>query len=681
MKNIRDREVKWQELLPLAFIIGLVPLLFRMQLHRYTADESLYYPGTGFNDLYSVVKAKALIFFTLIALAIFLLQVVKKRIHLEKSSYTIFAGIYGVAILFSALLSPYDIGFSGLTDRFEGAWVLLSYVSIYFLCIHYGRQRKAVDFLAHTLMVSSILMGFFGFLQYVGYDPYTEGFLRYFAFPQEVWGTVGESVKTSFEKGVVGSLYNPNFMGSYAAMTTLLSLGYFLESVGGKKQRIFYLVANLVSFSALVGSRSSAGLIGLAAGMIIMVLLMPKALRENRKRLAALVVAWVGIVIAMSMIYANMWNGNRLIQQDYLTLFVYFLYFIGATILYRVIFNRREKNKVLLGITIVYAGLALVGAALLYSPVQSSTYQLYYGETKAERRANRNNKKEKLQDLVITADQIRITEEDGDFIAFEIKDNKVKALDADGNNLGFDNSEPGHYQVLAEGYKDYELVLTKIKGADDKLFATVPKFDIWVIVDKMGLVYKGRNHEPAQIDSPARFGFEGKESLFTYRGYIWSRTIPLLKDHVLLGAGPDSFVFEFPQYEHVTKWNIGQPTYLLYDKPHDWYLQMGINTGVLSLLAVLAMGVLLLFQSIKKFMLDEKENITTITLVAMVFAYATAGIFNDSVISVAPIFWIIFGLAVGAVNGLKQPKKIQVKKNTKEEVKKETHKKTNKKHK
>ncbi|BES66478.1 O-antigen ligase family protein [Gottschalkiaceae bacterium SANA] len=657
MKNIRDREVKWQELLPLALIIGIVPLLFRVQTYQRTLDEAVYYPGTGFNDLYSLIKAKALIFFTLLALGIFLYQLAKKRIHLEKSLYTVFAGVYGLAILFSSLLSPYDIAFNGLTDRFEGGWVLLSYVAIFFLCIHYGRQRKAIDVFTHTLMASSILMGFFGFLQYVGYDPYTEGFLRYFAFPREVWSTVGESVKTSFETGVVGSLYNPNFMGSYAAMMTLLSLGYVLKVNSSKKQEIFYIIANLVSFSALVGSRSSAGLIGFSAGMIIMVLFMPKALKKSGKRLVPLILAWLAMVIVMILIYAKMWNGNRLIQQDYLTLFVYFLYFVGASILYRYIFNRREKNKALLAISFAFAGLVLIGAALLYSPLQSVTHQLYYGESQAERKAEDMKGREKLQNVVITPQQIQITEADGDYIAFEIKDNTVKALDAEGNNLGFNNSEAGHYQVKDQAYQDYELVLTKIHGAEDQMFALVPKFDIWVVVDEMGLAYKGRNHKPDQIDSPARFGFQGRESIFTYRGYIWSRTIPLLKKHVLLGAGPDCFVFEFPQYEHITKWNINQPTYLLYDKPHNWYLQMGINTGLLSLLAVLAMGFLLLFQSIKKYMLGGQEDPVTATLLAMVFAYAAASIFNDSVISVAPIFWMIFGLAVGAVNGLKQAKK------------------------
>jgi|GEM_PF-3008442 len=670
MKKIHDREVKWQELLPLALILGFVPLIFRVHTHTITMDEATLYPNPRFNDLYSYVKGRMLIVLVLIALLIFIYQVAKKHIHLEKSLYTVFAGIYAAAILFSAVLSPYDIAFNGLVDRFEGAWILLSYVAIFFMCIHYGRQHKAVDVLTHTFMGSSIFMGFVGFLQYVGYDPYTAGFLRYFSFPRQVWDTVAETVNTSFETGVVASLYNPNFMGSYAAMATLLSLGYLLTNKGSKRMRIFYLVANLVSFSALVGSRSSAGLLGFAAGIIVLILLMPNAFTENRKRMAALVIAWAGMVVVMSMVYANMWNGARLIQQDYITLAVYFVYFVAATVFYRFVFNKQEKNKRLLVVSLLYVGIVMVGAAAIYSPVNTATYQAYYGKTQSERFEERYNKRERLKDVVIGKEKIEIYEADGDYIAFEIKDKKVMALDQDGNNLGFDNTSPGHFQVEAEGYQDYELIVTKINGIEDQLFAHIPKFDVWVLIDEDGLAYKGRDHRAAEIESPPKMGFTGRERMFTYRGYIWSRTLPLLKDHVILGAGPDCFVFEFPQYEHITRWNIKQYTYMLYDKPHNWYLQMGVNTGVLSLLAVLAMGILLMIQSIKTFMLEEKTGLVNATLVAMTFAYAAAGMFNDSVVQVAPIFWIIFGLSVGALNRLKQPKQV-----------KQTEKKANQKHK
>jgi uncharacterized membrane protein len=550
------------------------------------------------------------------------------------------------------------VAFTGLTDRFEGMWTLMSYLTVFFICIHYGRQKSAVKFLTYALMGSSIIMGLIGFMQYVGYDPYTAGFLRYLAFPSMAWDTVASTVKTSFEKGVVASLYNPNFMGSYGAMAVLLSLGYILNNEGTKKETIFYYIANLVSFSALVGSRSSAGLLGFAAGMIIMILFMPEAFTQNKKKFAGLAGAWVAIAIAMSLVYSSMWEGNRLIQQDYLTLTGYFIYFVAATVLYRLIFNRREKNKALLGITIVYALIVLAGAGAIYSPMNNATYTAYYGQTRQERQANRNSEKEKLKDVVITNTQIQIWEADGDYIAYEIKGNKVSALDADGNNLGLRNEGSGRYEVEAEGYEDQAIVLTKMKDTGEQLYARVPKFDLWVRIDSMGLSYKGRNHLPAEIDSPAKMGFTGNERLFTYRGYIWSRTLPLLTDHILWGAGPDCFIFEFPQYEHITKWNIGQGTYLLYDKPHNWYLQMGINTGLISLISVLAMGVLLLIQSIKRFMMDNRTSTIAATLTAVVYAYAVAGIFNDSVVHVAPVFWAIFGLAIGAVNAKEIKKKV-----------------------
>ena len=36
------------------------------------------------------------------------------------------------------------------------------------------------------------------------------------------------------------------------------------------------------------------------------------------------------------------------------------------------------------------------------------------------------------------------------------------------------------------------------------------------------------------------------QDMFSRRGYIWARTIPLLKDNWLLGSGLDTFIIEFP---------------------------------------------------------------------------------------------------------------------------------------
>ena len=41
--------------------------------------------------------------------------------------------------------------------------------------------------------------------------------------------------------------------------------------------------------------------------------------------------------------------------------------------------------------------------------------------------------------------------------------------------------------------------------------------------------------------------FDGKEKMGSARIYNWSRTIPLLKDTLLVGFGPDTFSKVFPQ--------------------------------------------------------------------------------------------------------------------------------------
>jgi F0F1-type ATP synthase assembly protein I len=81
---------------------------------------------------------------------------------------------------------------------------------------------------------------------------------------------------------------------------------------------------------------------------------------------------------------------------------------------------------------------------------------------------------------------------------------------------------------------------------------------------------------------------------------------------------------------------------------------MGVNTGLISVLVVLAMGTLLLIQGIKKHLINSQAYGITVPLIAAVMSYAAAGFFNDSIVSVAPVFWMLFGLAAGAVQGFEE---------------------------
>ena len=142
--------------------------------------------------------------------------------------------------------------------------------------------------------------------------------------------------------------------------------------------------------------------------------------------------------------------------------------------------------------------------------------------------------------------------------------------------------------------------------------------------------------------------------LVSNRGYIWSRTIPMLKDSIFIGYGPDNFTMVFPQEDYIGRFNTGTTgmTNMVIDKPHNMYLQTAVNTGVISLLALLFMWAFYLFDCVKLYIKGNMNSFTEYIGAAIfisIMAYLVAGLFNDSVVSVAPLFWVLLGMGI-AIN-------------------------------
>ena len=150
------------------------------------------------------------------------------------------------------------------------------------------------------------------------------------------------------------------------------------------------------------------------------------------------------------------------------------------------------------------------------------------------------------------------------------------------------------------------------------------------------------------IIKPASLGFSGKERLGSARGYIWSRSLPLLKNSLLLGYGPDTFVIEFPQYDYIGKIRAYGTTQMIVDKPHNMFLQIAMNTGVLSLLSVLVLFGFYIVQSLKLYIKNiNNKSIATVSGVGIflgICGYLGAAFFNDSIVAIAPVFWVLLGL-------------------------------------
>ena len=118
---------------------------------------------------------------------------------------------------------------------------------------------------------------------------------------------------------------------------------------------------------------------------------------------------------------------------------------------------------------------------------------------------------------------------------------------------------------------------------------------------------------------------------------------------MLLGYGPDHFVFHFPQEDIANKFNY-LPDNQIVDKPHNMYLQTAVNTGMISLLALLVFFGIYFFSSLK--LLFKRDTYQFLDYAALgIFAgfcgYCVTGIINDQVVSVGALFWILLGVGIG----------------------------------
>ena len=207
---------------------------------------------------------------------------------------------------------------------------------------------------------------------------------------------------------------------------------------------------------------------------------------------------------------------------------------------------------------------------------------------------------------------------------------------------------------LDEAYKDFKIQIFEDQNAFT-ITAYGKSFHMFATDNGLKVLANGSVLEtPIMPERVVAFDDYGK--LFSNRLFIWSRSIPLLKDYFFIGSGPDHYPIVYPQNDIAGKLNY-MGLYTIVDKPHNMYIQMGINTGVISLLAIIAVAGIYLIQSLN--LLIKKIEHTYLHYMGIgvfsgVFAlFLAAGMFNDQRTSLAPLFYVLLGLGF-AINELIQ---------------------------
>lgn len=233
---------------------------------------------------------------------------------------------------------------------------------------------------------------------------------------------------------------------------------------------------------------------------------------------------------------------------------------------------------------------------------------------------------------------------DDPYVRFKVTENGETVFekeDVDFNQETIDFKNGDHVwlylEQTLEGY-----ILIKISDAHNEyMFAYHPSADEYKIVTLVGLEDESISWENA---------FPGRERMISIRGYIWGITIPRLKEFILIGAGPDNYpvmIMEKGQ-DYALKYNTGILG-TVYTRPHNYYLQMWSNTGLISLIVTLIFVFAYLTNCFKLFFghtIDNDKKKIGFLCMLSVIGFLGCGIANDSLVSTTPVFWCILGMGI-----------------------------------
>lgn len=584
---------------PIAFILTIVPLIVRIK-ETHCGQETLDVFGPkAETEMFSQNKAICLMFFSIILLIIaiaFCKQIFEKKDKII-NSILILSFVFLVLTLSSALFSNYkQIALWGVYDRAEGFFTIACYILLFVYSIFTFKTTKDFKCVLIPIIIVVVINAFIGVFQFAGQDLLKTSLGKIFA------NVDPDSVSTLFDSGnLYGTLYHYNYVGSFAAIVIPILIGslFFEDDVFLK---IVILITIACAFWLLFGSTSRAGIVGVLFTILFSIIVFGKVLFKH----------WKPVVIAVSCLLAlsiglNFAMGGKLFRR------------IPSLVSDAVsIFKTSDKSDFKNSL-----------------PIQDI-----------------QNKEDGSIEITLPNDVLKISHTADGYVFKNSKDeivNYEKKIDT--------KAKTKIYSTTDETFKNISFrfgpYLTKTK--DDGLLLYLngaPQFMFGLRDDTTIHLINGNSKKDIELEDPESIGFAGKEKLASSRGYIWSRSLPMLRNTLLLGNGPDTFVFEFPQNDLLGKLYAYDSATTIVDKPHNLYLQIALSEGVIALLAFLGIILIYIVDSIKLYALKSKfteTEIMGISVFLAVIGYLFAGIFNDSVISVAPIFWVVLGVGV-AVN-------------------------------
>lgn len=572
---------------PLWVAIFFIPLAVFLVQVKVAGESSRFLKGLPFTvDFFSVSKIFILLLCALGALAMLLAEFRREQIFRHKILWPLFAFLF--LLLLSALTSvhPWPVLCFGLLELWDGSLVWVGCTILALLA--FSRSSNNQNFC--DILVKTLAISFIPI--------FLIGVAQYFGYKlleetwfQQLFSLVSniEFKLSSGEGWITSTLYNPNIVGSYVAILAPIAVACFVLA-HTNHARIWSWIWVSSLFVMGVGSQSRAGFLGTTVGVSFLIIALSLKNQISKPKITALLLACIPASLMLL-------SPTHHIRDDFV--------FLGPQGWMKNMLAQKKTVRDL--------------------KVEGDRFILDEGDCSLALRPNRSQK-----------------------IGWEVLNAQMQPiphfLNTADSSLEIKLMEQPCAEWKISIFNNGSTPIARVFDGAGSVDAAFPAVGARVAI--LGSLLKPRE---------AKVGWSFLSDEFaSYRGYIWKRTWPLVLNHPWLGNGQGAFPAVFPQDDLVGKMRtLG--TGMLIDKPHSLYLGVAFALGFPALIILMLWwGYLVLSAGIRFWNtpsdFEDSSFSYLLPFAAGITGYLVAGIFNDSNVTVAPLFWIITGALSGGLS-------------------------------
>lgn len=596
MKNIKSNNSKipiWLYKLPIVVVTAVVPLILLINAYKIPEPvQKVMGHGPYMLELYHYYKMFFTVLMGILMLLILIYDISKDRkpfiSFIKRNKYVYMIITLAAMLSISSIASNYKyIVVMGFPDRYEGLLSIMTYYVISFYIPYIFRK--------FDLSVSDILK----YLMISGGVLSLIGILEYFGYRLVSQQWFASIARITLNPKLFNGDININF--TFPPKTVAATL-YNPNYVGS------YMAMNIFATLAYISMNKHSKYNKLCYGMVL--------------------------VFTVVLILSNSAAGLLGVMAGLLVLGVMYLLKIE---------KKRIVTVSVLLITILLAGIIIQEVSSPGIGIARSLITKYNDYDESQNYL--------YKDFSFSNNELNITYTDIKFtLKYDLNSQNLMFLNEAGTPLEtYVVENTADIKFSDEKYKDFMFTLY-----DESTWGVLKVANLNIklafVEDGLALInsYGDAVYTYKDVKS---IGFKGSERFATNRGYLWSRSLPILLDNLAMGIGPDCYAMEFPQDDMIGKVNFYPAQNVFVDKPHNLYLQTAINQGIISLVAFIVLMLIPIIKLIRDLSITAyKVQGYRILLVCCQISYLAAGLANDSTVSIGPVFWSIVGLNLYIMN-------------------------------